>query len=461
MALATQPYRRSADDHPQDLHHHQGQDRRRAWWADLDLPFQLQPFHRGFLFPRRVELFERTGEQTRPFRYRRDDFYFARVPPPPEDADLGFAGCRVLAPLNEPDRFDEVASFVGASYFRGLGRGHVYGVSARGLALGTADRGGEEFPAFRAFWFERPEPQARSIMVRALLDSPSVAGAYRFVITPGETTVFDVEATLFPRVALRTIGIAPATSMFMFAASNRAGFDDYRPAVHDSDGLLMDTGAGERIWRPLANPRTLQASGFADRDPAGFGLIQRARAFAGYEDLEAQYHRRPGLWVEPRGRWGEGEVRLVEIPTDSEVHDNIVAFWRPAEALPAGGPHRIAYRLHWISRTPPPRAGRAPAQIAATRVGAGSDQASRRFIVDVGDDGVDRLRGVTRDGLELWSSAGDLRNVTLQPNAETGGVRIAFELAPGSASIVELGARLTDAEGPVAETWLYRWTPRR
>lgn len=429
-------------------------DRAQAWWADAGLPFQLQPFHRGFLFAARVELFEVADGTAQLLRYRVGQFRFDGIAAPPPDADLGFAGARVLCRLNRADHFDEVAAFVGASYFRAVSAGQVYGVSARGLAIGTADARGEEFPAFRAFWFERPAPDAARLVVHALLDSPSASGACRFVITPGRPTTIDVETTLFARAAVATLGIAPGTSMFLFGPGGRAGAEDFRASVFDSEGLLMRTGGGAQPWRPLDNPRALQVSGFADHDPQGFGLLQRQRDFHAFHDLEAHYHRRPGLWVEPLDPWGRGEVQLVEIPTDAEIHDNIVAFWRPAAPLLPGMPQRFAYRLHWTDGAAP-GAGTLAA-FAGMRTGAGSTPRARRFVLELA--GADIARRAAAAHLDVWASVGELRNPTVQANDATGGVRIAFELLPGNARLVELGAELRDADGPISERWLYRWT---
>ena len=209
------------------------------------------------------------------------------------------------------------SSFQGASYFRAVARDQLYGLSARGLALGTGGPEGEEFPLFRQFWIHEPEVAATSLTIHALLDSPSVTGAYEFVVRPGVETVMDVRSVLFPRVELTGAGIAPLTSMYFFGPKSRARIDDYRDAVHDSSGLQMVTGAGERIWRPLDNPLALQFSAFSDHDPQGFGLTQRERAFIHYEDAEARYERRPSAWVAPSNAWGQGSVVLVEIPTDT------------------------------------------------------------------------------------------------------------------------------------------------
>uniref|UniRef100_UPI0035AE4535 glucan biosynthesis protein n=1 Tax=Stella sp. TaxID=2912054 RepID=UPI0035AE4535 len=349
--------------------------------------------------------------------------------------------------------FDEVCAFLGASYFRAIAKNHIYGLSARGLAIRTADPAGEEFPLFTTFWLERPAGEAGAVTVHALLDSRSTTGAFRFVVRPGEATIFDVEMALYPRVAIAQVGIAPLTSMFLFAANDRAGIDDYRPAVHDSEGLSLWTGRGEQIWRPLANPAELQVSAFADEDPRGFGLMQRQRDFGGYKDLEARYDRRPSLWIEPLGKWGKGAVHLVEIPTDREIHDNIAVFWRPEAPLAAGSEVQFAYRMHWCWQAPW-KSDLAP--VTDSRVGRSLASRHRLFVVEVVGD---RLRREVPDRrAKVTADRGRLHNVVAQPNPVTGGWRISFELEPEGARSVELRAQLMEGDQPASEVWLYRWT---
>ncbi|WP_291295065.1 glucan biosynthesis protein [Elioraea sp.] len=430
-------------------------DRSQAPWRSEGLPFQLQPFHRGFLYRDRVALHDVDHGVARPLRFGSRQFSYGEKIRPVADEDLGYAGTRVLTRLNRTDHYDEVVAFLGASYFRAVARGHVYGISARGLALGTADPKGEEFPWFRSFWFERPDPEAETLVVHALLDSQSVAGAYRFTVRPGAVTTMDVDARLYPRRNLISAGIAPLTSMYLHSPNDRGGADDYRPAVHDSDGLLVLTARGERLWRPLTNPRTLQVSGFADRDPTGFGLMQRRRFFTDFHDLESAFHRRPSLWVEPLSPFGEGEVQLIEIPTPNEINDNIVAFWRPKAPLPAGGETRLQYRLHWCSEPP---IGPTVAAFTGTRVGAGSNARMRRFVLDVDGRALAERQGAPRPVLDAWASAGTIHHATIHPNIETGGLRVAFEFASGGAPMAELGVRLLHDGAPLTETWLYRWS---
>jgi glucans biosynthesis protein len=458
-ALAAQPHRPARAALPQRLADldYDGYRRIRfneasALWADTDLPFRLLPHHRGFLFRERVDLFEVAGGRATALTYDPAQFRFDGIAPPDAGEELGFAGFRITGTLNRPDHFDEICTFLGASYFRALGRGQAYGISARGLAIRTADPAGEEFPSFTAFWIERPAVADTTMTIHALLESASLTGAYRFLVKPGETTVMEVSAQVFPRRAVPRIGIAPGTSMYFFGPGDRAGVNDYRPGVHDSDGLLMLSGRGEQIWRPLRNPRELQVSGFQDTTPRGFGLLQRSRDFAAYQDLEAAYHRRPHLWVEPMDDWGAGEVQLVEIPSRDEIHDNIVAAWCPRDGLQPGTPHTLRYRLHWSSREP---ADGRLLRFAATRIGGGREARSQLFVLDTSPNAGP---AAALPELAIETSAGSTRNAVVQPNPETGGLRAAFELHPGNARTIELRLRLMRLGVPVSETWAYRWT---
>jgi glucans biosynthesis protein len=422
----------------------------KALWRDLGLPFQVQMFHRGGLFHDPVEVFEAVGGVIQPIAYGPDLFTFGRGPLEGLDPSLGFAGLRIHAPLNVPGRFDEVAAFLGASYFRAVPAGGVYGMSARGLAIGSGDPG-EEFPAFRAFYLERPAPDAVAIVLHALLDSSSVAGAFRFTITPGQETRFEVQASLYPRVRLDAAGIAPLTSMFLFGSEQPRRFDDFRPQVHDSDGLLLADATGGRTWRPLVNPERRRISDFATEGAAGFGLLQRQRRFETYQDLETDYGRRPGVWVEPVSGFDRGGVRLVELPAHTEGEDNIVAFWRPAEPLTPGLEHRFNYRLTWAAAPAPP----APlARVVQWSDGLGEAAPRRRYILDfapVDPGAFDGLKPV------VSATAGTLQHVTLQPNPYLGGVRVSFEFDPAVAVAGELRADLTQGDKAVSETWTYRW----
>jgi glucans biosynthesis protein len=265
----------------------------------------------------------------------------------------------------------------------------------------------------------------------------------------------DVEMTLYPRLELKQAGLAPLTSMFFFGTNDHTGIDDFRPAVHDSDGLAIWNGRGEWLWRPLTNPETLQVSSFMDSNPRGFGLLQRRRAFADYQDLEAHYEHRPSLWVEVIGDWGEGVVQLVEIPSKSEGNDNIVAFWSPRQVIPAQSEYRFTYRLHWC-RTPP--AVPPTATVAETRVGAGPDKGTRRFSIDFVGGRLGELKPDALVGPEVTTSAGSVQHLVAQPNPATNGWRISFVVAPGDAAVAELRCTLKLNDELLSEVWYYRWT---
>jgi len=427
----------------------------RRIWAGTPSRFQLELLHRGFIFRTPVSVAIVTEQGAEPIAFTPDLFdYGPSAPQPTPGAALDFSGFRARHPINTPDIFDEFLVFQGASYFRAVARDQVYGISARALAVNTAEPGGEEFPAFRRFWIARPAPEATALTVHALLDSPSVTGAYRVVATPGAETAIEVDATIFPRTEIAKIGIAPLTSMFLFNGTNQAGFDDFRRAVHDSDGLQLLTGAGEWLWRPLLNPASLQISGFSDTAPRGFGLMQRARRYEDFLDIEARYEKRPSLWIEPLGDWGRGAVELVEIPTETEFNDNIVAYWRPADPVVPGRPLRFAYRMRWTDRVLP-QAG--TLVTAASRMGLAQNGERRLFVIDFAAD-----PNIRPDALQLDvnASTGRIDNAVIHAERPDGAVRTSFELAPEADQVSELRLRLLAEGRPVSETWLYRWAPR-
>jgi glucan biosynthesis protein len=447
--------------------------------------FSVELFAPGFLFGAGVDLFVVADGQAKPLLPDVGSF----ETPSPEIAEAiaafgRFAGFRLHYPINEPltgsDHADEFVVFQGASYFRAVSRGQLYGTSARGLALSVAQRDGEEFPRFRRFWIEPMVGEPGGIIVHALLDSPSVAGAWRFEISPGLTTIMDVSATLFPRRALTHVGMAPLTSMFMHGPMDGPDEPDYRPAVHDSGGILMHTGSDTWVYRPLANPRSLQVSAFRDSAPRGFGLVQRARSFDLFQDLEARYEARPSAWVEPRGDWGPGHVDLVEIPSASETNDNIVAYWRPQAELPAGEPFAFAYRLSWPDRVP---VRNRLVQVQRSAMGRTLDRALPQVVIDWDSRHVPASATLSA---VATASAGRVLETLLQRNEETGGTRVFVTFDPGRAALVELRVELqvrsapdgengengenstgvadekaAADEGPAdqhpSEVWLYRW----
>ena len=427
---------------------------RRALWQGTDKPVRLDFFHPGLYFPRPVDISIVQNGEARAVEFNLDLFTQGEIVPQlPVDDTLGYSGLRIRGDVAGPDEFKEFVVFQGASYFRAIAREQNYGLSARGLALRTGDEAGEEFPEFTRFWIEEPQEGARKTVIHALLDSPSVTGVYTFETEPGDTTIVEVDATIYPRVDLDHVGIAPLTSMFLFDETNRNRFDDFRPAVHDSEGLLIRNGSGEVLWRPLANPTTLQVSQFLDDAPKGFGLMQRSRKLSNFADLEAHYHTRPSLWIVPGEGWGPGSVSLVEIPADREIYDNIVAYWRPRGVIAHGQEHSFSYRMRWGGE---PDVGRDVARVLNTRMGK-RFRGDHIITVDFADhplipDDLDDVK------LFVSSNVGETSAGILQRNPETGGVRLAFSMEPGEAESVELRAQLMHDGKTVSEVWLYRWT---
>lgn len=425
-----------------------------ALWSDTDVPLRVDLLHPGLYYHRPVRLDVAEGAFARKILFDMDLFDRTDMAPElPVDDTLGYSGIRLRAEVNNPDIFQEFMVFQGASYFRAIGRNLTYGLSARGLAIGTGSPQGEEFPDFVRLILERPEAGASRFKVHGLLDSPSVAGVYSFDISADDATEVDVEAILFPREPMNNVGLAPLTSMFFFDQTNRHRFDDYRPAVHDNDGLSIINGNGEKLWRPLANPKTLQISAFVDNGPRGFGLLQRSRKFSDFADLEALYHNRPGLWIEPKEDWGRGSVTLVEIPTDKEIYDNIVAYWRPREDLQPGTEARFGYRMTWSDQPHPPMD---VPHVTQTRVGS-SGFGSQVVTIDYSPDATlpDDL-GVLEAKVAL--SNGSLKAAKIQRNPETGGVRLAFTFDPEDAQLIEMRAQIEQESVRKSEVWLYRWT---
>jgi glucans biosynthesis protein len=340
-------------------------------------------FHLGKFQTEPVRINEVTPRETRHIRYRSVDFDYGKNKLSPQNwGDVGFAGFRAHYPLNGGKYKDELVVFLGASYFRALGAGQRYGLSARGLAIDTVGGQGEEFPRFTEFWIVRPAANANALTVFALLDSPRASGAYQFDIRPGAETVMEVRSRLFLRAGVATLGIAPLTSMFAFG-ENQPHRVDFRPEVHDSDGLMVATGSGEWLWRPLLNPKRTLTTSFAMNTLRGFGLMQRDRNFSSYEDSEARYELRPSAWIEPVGSWGPGRVELVQLSTPDETNDNIVAYWVPDKLPAPGQPLDMSYRLHWqgTQQMQRPPGG----WVVQTRIGRGFAelaQDEQQFIVD-------------------------------------------------------------------------------
>lgn len=435
-----------------------------AIWRDL-ARFEIQLFHPGFVHrqPVRVNVIEDGAVVSLPFDpalFRYDEP--ARPPTGANLSGLGYAGFRVHYPLNNATYKDEVVVFLGASYFRLLGRGHVYGLSSRGLAIGTGLPRAEEFPAFREFWLRRPAPNDDTVTIHALLDGPSVTGAYQFVLTPGAPTTMDVEARVFARRAVDKLGVAPMSSMFLYGPNRIPMFDDFRPQVHDSDGLLVHTADDEWIWRPLSNGPGVQVSALAGGAPQGFGLVQRERRFDGYLDVEASYHRRPSAWIEPRdGDWGPGRVELLAYASVSEFNDNIAAYWVPDDPVAAGDELSFRYRITMFDDR---LATQTLAQVVHTRIGWDAlpgeqdppPRSQRRFVVDF--RGGEPSPSTTLDGV-LETTTGEVSDLVVHTLPDEGGWRASFRLMPEGRQPAEMRLYLVSNQRRVTETWSYIWYP--
>lgn len=463
MKLAEEPFEDPRGEVPEwllQISYDQWRDIRyrpdRAVWRDRRSPFQVQFFHPGLYYDRvvKVNLVEADGTHTVPyspsyFDYGKNEFA-SRVP-----QTLGYAGFRLHYPIKTLKYFDEVIVFLGATYFRAVGRNEVFGLSARGLAVNTAVSSGEEFPYFKEYWLVAPAPDAKELLVYALLDSPSLTGAYRFLVRPGDQTIVTVEARLFLRREIQKLGLAPLTGMFFLGENSLRRFEDFRPEVHDADGMLLRFQNGEWLWRPLDNPQALHISAFKMANPKGFGLVQRDRNFDHYQDIETRAERRPSVWVEPNGDWGPGRMELIEIPTDSDVNDNIITSWVP-DALPKPGePFAFSYTMYWYGDdTTRPPAGRT----VATRRDRGTAKEAYRFVIDFAGKKLEAipadrvLRGVVS---VAPAEAGELLEQHVMKNPVTGTWRLVFQMRPKSADPVELRAFLDRGGDTLTETWSY------
>jgi glucans biosynthesis protein len=449
----------------------------KALWKREELPFRMEFFHLGYLYQEPVHLNEFSSTHVQPVRFVPDFFDYGTLRLPSEiPANTGYAGFRVLYPLNAPDRWDELGAFQGASYFRLLGQGQVYGMSARGLALDCGEGGRpEEFPIFTDWWLGKPQPGDDALLLYGLLDSASCTGAYEFLIHPGATnagatTVAKIEAVLYfregqailaadpQRKALATMGLAPLTSMFWYGENSERKFDDYRPEVHDSDGLLLHLESGERVWRPLDNGSTLRHQSFPADNIRGFGLLQRDRNFNHYQDLFHSYENVPSVWVAPDGNWGAGQVHLVELSTQYEGLDNVVAFWNPAGKPAPLQPLKFGYTLYWTREADIALSSNV---VTATRVGLNPrDQRQRQFVIDFD---LPLLKG-EEDPPKVLTSCGDNGSITLAQvfrNEAEKTWRVFLEVLPkaGNTEPVDLKCTVRRSDGLSSETWSYHWSP--
>lgn len=462
-AQARKPYRPVNKKPPEELQaltYDQYRDIRfrpdHALWREENVPFELMFFHIGKFQVEPVLINEVTPKGARHIRYRSADFDYGQNKLSPQKwGDLGFAGFRAHYPLNNTEYKDELVVFLGASYFRALAAGTKYGLSARGLAIDTVGGSkGEEFPRFSEFWLVRPEPNADTLTVYALLDSPRSSGAYQFDIKPGAETVMTVRARLFLREPVATLGLAPLTSMFFFG-ENQPHPHDFRPEVHDSDGLMVATGNGEWIWRPLLNPKQILTTSFSMQELRGFGLMQRDRAFSNYEDTEATYELRPSAWVEPIGSWGAGRVELFLLPTPDETNDNVVAYWVPEKQPAVGEPLDFSYRVHWQGEQMQRPPG---AWVVQTRIGrsyAELGENEQQYIVDFAGPSLEALKPDAQvKAVVTAPSNGEIVESNAYRVEQTGAWRMAVrvkQLKPNEPT--ELRGFLQNGDDVLTETW--------
>ncbi len=432
-------------------------------WAQGDGPYPVQFYHLAALFKEPVKCYVVHDGVAQEISYSRKLFQYddlAKFAQSLPD-DMGFAGFRVM---NSSAQQNYWLSFLGASYFRSSGELGEYGISARGIAVDTGFPTPEEFPRFTRFWLEAGA-ELGTVMMYALLDGPSITGVYRIEALRQEHVVMNIEALLFARTAIRRMGIAPLTSMFWFSETNHQPAKEWRPEVHDSDGLALWTGSGERVWRPLNNPPSVQTSSFLDNNPKGFGLLQRDRNFENYQDIYTFYERRPSLWVEPLEPWGEGAVQLVEIPTTYDIFDNIVAYWLPKVPVQAGSAWNFKYRLHWLADEPyPPLLGR----VIATRLGwggflVGQPRSENKVWRPVIDFAGGPLAGIEKNApvkLVVTTMRGKVIYSSAMQVVGTQRWRGSFDIEVEGNEPVDIRAYLRLGDQALTETWLYQLIPR-
>ena len=423
-------------------------------WGAEKLGFAIEPLHRGFLFnaPMQINLVDNGLSQR--LAYDPAHYDFGRVSSPGNSNDIGFSGFRVLLP-GEGEQFSEIAIFQGASFFRAIARGQNFGTMARALSVRTADPRGEEFPMIRAVWIEKPNLASGTLVIHALIDSESLTGAYRFTIRPGDATIVDTECTLFARTIVDHFGLGGMTATYLYGPIDRRRSEDLRAGVYEINGLQMLTGKDEWLWRPVANRETLQTSSFLDNNPRGFGFLQRERDFERFADDDQHWEKRPSLWIEPIGDWGEGMVQLLEIPSDSEVNDNIIAYWKPKAALAAGSETAFAYRQFWCW-SPPARS--ALANVSEVRGGRTAGK-RRRFVVEFTGDVLADTQKYPDIKPALSISPGTIVSIRTFFGRDRKRLRVQFDIDPSPEAFCEMRLILENQGKPLSETWLYRWTP--
>lgn len=436
------------------------------WRADK-LDYEANFFHVGKNGDS-VRINEITPTGVKPIPYNPANFNFGKNKLSPQKwGNLGYGGFRAFNTLNSASYKDELVAFLGASYFRALGTGQRYGLSARGLAVDTAGGTNEEFPGFTEFWLEKPVAGAKQLTVYALLDSPRMTGAYRFDIKPGEQTVTEVHARIFMRTTdtpVATLGLAPLTSMFFFG-ENQPRPGDFRPEVHDSDGLMIATGEGEWLWRPLQNTAAPVATSFSMKSLKGFGLMQRDRDFKSYEDTEARYELRPSAWVTPLGDWGAGRVELLQFTTPDETHDNVATYWVPAKMPPPGQSMDFAYQIAWQGKNQqlPPNGWVTQSRRGTgyTKLGTEALGQQTQFVIDFAGPALDALpEDAPVQAIATANANGRITESLAYKNPATGAWRMTLRVQRINPALpVELRAFLQHNNQTLSETWTNLITP--
>jgi glucans biosynthesis protein len=453
-----------------------------ALWTEDDLPFRIEFFHPGYIYQEPIRVNEFTASHVQPIRFVQEFFDYGKLDIANQiPSKTGYAGFRILYPLNQTNQLDELGAFLGASYFRLLGKDQRYGLSARGLALncGESDRP-EEFPIFTDWWLGKPQPGDASLTLFAILDSVSCTGAYEFHIYPGVTTVADIDAVIYLREQkeilavktnaepVKTICLAPLTSMFWFGKNSERKFDDYRSEVHDSDGLLVKMGSGETLWRPLDNPSVMRHQIFYAPNIKGFGLLQRERSFEAYQDSFNFYHLEPSVWVEPHGtNWTNGDLHLVELSTDYEGLDNIVAFWDPKNKPAPLQPFRFSYRLRWQNRDADIKLSEN--RVVSTRIGLDLEQNCadcRQIVIDFTGPKLDAIpenapENEWPQAIANCSTNAVILNDQIAPNPDLKTWRVILKMQTklGNVDPVDLRCTLQKGTNILSETWTYQWSP--
>lgn len=483
LQRAQQPFRSPRADLPavlKNLNYDQYREIRfrsgKALWTEDNLPFRIDFFHPGYIYQEPVHANEFTSTYSQPIPYNQDFFDYGDLKIKDQiPRNTGYAGFRIFYPLNKTNQFDELGAFLGASYFRLLGKGQTYGQSARGLALdcGESDRS-EEFPIFTDWWYGKPQPGDTTLTLYAILDSVSCAGAYEFQIRPGETTVCDVNAVLYFREAnrilqasltappIKTIGLAPLTSMFWFGKNSERKFDDYRSEVHDADGLLMKMADGQTLWEPLDNPSNLRHQIFPASNIRGFGLMQRERSFGAYQDLFTPFQNEPSIWVTPHGtNWDNGNLHLVELNGPWEGFDNAVAFWSPKTNPAPLQPYRFGYTLFWTRETDTKISPEN--KVIGTRIGLITPNSdARQIFIDFAGPKLSAIPATNAPTavVNCSTNAQIVANQVIW-NPHLNAWRVVLKLQPhaGNSAPVDLRCTLERTNTVLTETWIYQWTP--